>query len=56
MMEYINIEGFSIHRTAGERHTFTEFKMLFPTLKDAEKAYIALGGTIKKVVKKKKED
>jgi len=50
-MSYIKIEGFSIHETAGERHTFTEFKKLYPTLKDAEKAYIACGGTIKKAKK-----
>jgi len=49
-MSYIKIEKYSIHETAGARHTLAEFKKLYD-LKDPEKAYIAVGGTIKKAKK-----
>jgi hypothetical protein len=53
---YIKIEMYTIHKTAGERHPFPEFKTLFPLLKDAEKAYIAIGGTLPKAKKPKASD
>jgi len=53
-MGYIRVEKYSIHETAGVRHTLAEFKKLYD-LKDPEKGYIAVGGTIKKAKKDSEE-
>lgn len=55
-MDYIKIEGYKLHKTCGNRHSFVEFKKLFPKLKDAEKAYLAVGGAIPKAKKPKESD
>lgn len=53
-MSYIKLEKYSIHKSAGERHTLAEFKKLYD-LKEPEKAYVAVGGTIKKSKKDSEE-
>lgn len=45
-----------LEESAGERHSFAEFKKLFPQIKDHEKAYIAIGGKLPKAKKAKSED
>jgi len=54
-MGYIKVERYSIEQSAGGRHSLAEFKKLFPDLKEPEKAYIAVGGTIKKSKKDSEE-